>query len=47
MDGWGPVWVDGWMSAKAVLMIAYSNQKYFLRVLNVLGVFDGFRLVFD
>jgi hypothetical protein len=22
-----PGWVDGWMGAKAVLRIAYSNQK--------------------
>jgi hypothetical protein len=25
-----PGWVDGWVEEKAVLRIAYSNQKYFL-----------------
>jgi hypothetical protein len=25
-----PGWVDGWMEVKAVLGIAYSNQKYLL-----------------
>jgi hypothetical protein len=27
MDGWMGGWVDGWMGVKAVLRIAYSNQK--------------------
>jgi hypothetical protein len=27
MDGWMDGWVDGWMEVKAVLRIAYSNQK--------------------
>ena len=25
--GWMDGWVDGWMDVKAVLRIAYSNQK--------------------
>jgi hypothetical protein len=29
MDGWMGGWVDGWMGVKAVLRIAYSNQKIF------------------
>jgi hypothetical protein len=27
MDGWMDGWVDGWVGVKAVLRIAYSNQK--------------------
>ena len=27
MDGWVDGWVGGWVEAKAVLRIAYSNQK--------------------
>jgi hypothetical protein len=27
MDGWMDGWVGGWMGVKAVLRIAYSNQK--------------------
>jgi hypothetical protein len=27
MDGWMDGWVGGWMEVKAVLRIAYSNQK--------------------
>jgi hypothetical protein len=27
MDGWMDGWVGGWMEVKAVLSIAYSNQK--------------------
>jgi hypothetical protein len=27
MDGWVGGWVDGWVEVKAVLRIAYSNQK--------------------
>jgi hypothetical protein len=27
MGGWMGGWVDGWMEGKAVLRIAYSNQK--------------------
>ena len=27
MDGWMGGWMDGWMDVKAVLRIAYSNQK--------------------
>jgi hypothetical protein len=27
MDGWVGGWMDGWMEVKAVLRIAYSNQK--------------------
>jgi hypothetical protein len=30
MGGWMDGWVDGWVGVKAVLRIAYSNQKYFL-----------------
>jgi hypothetical protein len=28
VDGWMGGWVDGWMGVKAVLRIAYSNQKW-------------------
>jgi hypothetical protein len=28
MGGWVDGWVDGWVGVKAVLRIAYSNQKY-------------------
>jgi hypothetical protein len=28
MDGWMVGWVDGWVGVKAVLRIAYSNQKH-------------------
>ena len=27
MDGWMGGWMDGWMDVKAVIRIAYSNQK--------------------
>ena len=27
VPGWMDGWVDGWMEVKAVLRIAYSNQK--------------------
>jgi hypothetical protein len=27
MGGWVGGWMDGWMEVKAVLRIAYSNQK--------------------
>jgi hypothetical protein len=27
MGGWVDGWVDGWVGVKAVLRIAYSNQK--------------------
>jgi hypothetical protein len=27
MGGWMDGWMDGWMEVKAVLRIAYSNQK--------------------
>jgi hypothetical protein len=27
MDGWMDGWVGGWMGVKAILRIAYSNQK--------------------
>ena len=27
MDGWMGRWMGGWMDVKAVLRIAYSNQK--------------------
>jgi hypothetical protein len=27
LDGWMDGWVGGWMGVKAVLRIAYSNQK--------------------
>ena len=33
-DGWTNGWMDKWMDVKAVLRIAYTNQKY---VLNVMG----------
>jgi hypothetical protein len=28
VGGWMGEWVDGWMEVKAVLRIAYSNQKF-------------------
>jgi hypothetical protein len=28
LDGWVGGWVGGWMGVKAVLRIAYSNQKF-------------------
>jgi hypothetical protein len=28
MDRWVDGWVDGWVGVKAVLRIAYSNQKW-------------------
>jgi hypothetical protein len=28
MGGWMDGWVDGWVGVKAVLRIAYSNQKW-------------------
>jgi hypothetical protein len=28
LDGWVDGWMDGWMEVKAVLRIAYSNQKF-------------------
>jgi hypothetical protein len=28
MDGWMGGWVGGWVGVKAVLRIAYSNQKW-------------------
>jgi hypothetical protein len=31
MDGWMGGWVGGWVEVKAVLRIAYSNQKYLFR----------------
>jgi hypothetical protein len=27
VDGWMGGWMDGWMEVKAVLRIAYSDQK--------------------
>jgi hypothetical protein len=27
LDGWMGGWMDGWVGVKAVLRIAYSNQK--------------------
>jgi hypothetical protein len=32
MGGWMGGWVDGWMGVKAVLRIAYSNQKNKLKL---------------
>jgi hypothetical protein len=29
MDGWMDGWMGGWVGVKAVLRIAYSDQKYF------------------
>jgi hypothetical protein len=29
VDGWVGGWMDGWMGVKAVLRIAYSNQKLY------------------
>jgi hypothetical protein len=29
VDGWVGGWMDGWIEVKAVLRIAYSNQKNF------------------
>jgi hypothetical protein len=28
LGGWMGGWMDGWVGVKAVLSIAYSNQKY-------------------
>jgi hypothetical protein len=28
MGGWVGGWMDGWMEVKAVLRIAYNNQKF-------------------
>jgi hypothetical protein len=28
LDGWMGRWMDGWVGVKAVLRIAYSNQKF-------------------
>jgi hypothetical protein len=28
LDGWMGGWMDGWVGVKAVLRIAYSNQKF-------------------
>jgi hypothetical protein len=30
LDGWMYGWVDGWVGVKAVLRIAYSNQKLYI-----------------
>ena len=38
MDGWMGGWVGGWMDVKAVLRIAYSNQKEHLLYLMHLHV---------
>jgi hypothetical protein len=29
LGGWMDGWMDGWMEVKAVLRIAYNNQKSF------------------
>jgi hypothetical protein len=42
VPGWMGGWMDGWMEVKAVLRIAYSNQKitsYFVQVL-IIGVIE-------
>jgi hypothetical protein len=39
MDGWVGGWVDGWMGVKAVLRIAYSNQKIVFRLITYPGLF--------
>jgi hypothetical protein len=31
VDGWMDGWMGGWMGVKAVLRIAYSNQKYYFK----------------
>jgi hypothetical protein len=36
MGGWMGGWVDGWVGVKAVLRIAYSNQKSMNTLLNLL-----------
>jgi hypothetical protein len=54
MGGWVDGWVDGWVGVKAVLRIAYSNQKFiavqklpkFLRNSFELKKFDNFFLNF-
>jgi hypothetical protein len=33
VPGWVGGWVDGWVEVKAVLRIAYSNQKNVLQYL--------------
>jgi hypothetical protein len=35
LDGWVDGWVGGWMGVKAVLRIAYSNQKNILNTVTV------------
>jgi hypothetical protein len=35
VDGWMDGWMDGWVGVKAVLRIAYSNQK------NIKILLDG------
>ena len=42
MDGWMDGWVDGWEEVKAILMIAYSNQKREYAIKNGLCCKDWF-----
>jgi hypothetical protein len=37
MDGWMDGWMGGWMEVKAVLRIAYSNQKVNAKNLKTLS----------
>jgi hypothetical protein len=32
LGDWMGGWVDGWLGVKAILRIAYSNQKYFFSI---------------
>jgi hypothetical protein len=32
LDGWVDRWVDGWKGVKALLRIAYSNQKELTKI---------------
>jgi hypothetical protein len=36
IDGWMDGWMDGWIEVKAVLRIAYSNQKWNCRSLMLI-----------
>jgi hypothetical protein len=42
MGGWMDGWVDGWVGVKAVLRIAYSNQKQVLYRPNLEEIFSIF-----
>jgi hypothetical protein len=41
MDGWMGGWVGGWVGVKAVLRIAYSNQK----LCNITFLFEKYNFL--